>query len=519
VSIGTPPHALAAWLMPLLALLPACGVSAVAPIDGGTPFDGSTADVPVTTDGGTRDLPIGTLDGTTPPPDRALTADGGPTGDPDGSVQRDGGPTADTGPPPFDGGADLPPVTSGGPGPWPTARLTIYGAEHGLQEVDVADASPDEAQHIWLATRTAVYRLAPGETRFHRYTGNDGLHLSNAEPPGIIAATGGAPGEAFVGYAGTEVVDPQHDPTLHRGKFDRVRLKADGTLQVDFYDVHNNDVVGYDSHGNIDPNQTDWSYNEDRSVFRFLYDHQYHPGTLYVGFNHGVARVDAGHIDPAIGFDYADHRHVEVLDSSGTAWMGEWYGLALDPSPRKDRNNDMVHGMLWMGGKWSGGALAWTPGLYEWVRQETNPFWAAFSDPPIFQVPNGEAIHVMAVAVLGDGRIYFATGAGDSDNARPKGIARVVIGTSIIYLDPVADLGLPGANIVDMVRLPDDTLLIALADGSLWHWKPDPEPRGQLLGRIDGLPGSEIHRLYVDTTVKPAAIYVSTDAGLAVLRM
>ncbi|MGI5862392.1 MAG: hypothetical protein ACOX6T_10085 [Myxococcales bacterium] len=430
-------------------------------------------------------------------------------------------------------------IEFGTPGPWPLDPITIFGADEGLLEQNIVEASTDEAQNIWAASHEAVYVMRPGESRFRRYTGEDGLNLANALSPGIRAICGGKPNEAFVGYQGSEVRDPQHDPDMHRGKLDRVLLREDGTLEVTFYDVHNNDDVGIQRppgqraprlpNGLVDPSavprlpdgrpaHTDWSYNENRTVQRFLYDHIYHRGTLYVGYNHGVGRIDAGKFDPVHTLDYADHVHPDVTNAAGTKRMGDWSALALDPFPRTlMRGTETRTGMLWMGGRWTAGARHWTPGLWEWTDYLENPFRYAFTSPPVFPVAEGDDVYISGIAALSDGTVYFASGPlwGFSN---PRGIAALK-DDRFTYLSPEADLGLPARDIIDLQRLPDDTVLIALRHNGLWRWNPMPFPGGRLMGRIEGLPGGRINRVYVDQMVAPTAVYVATDRGFALLRL
>ena len=377
-------------------------------------------------------------------------------------------PTADAG-----SGDEALPYPFGSAGPWPLLEVRAFGEAEGLPTSSIVDVSTDAAQNVWVAHRQAVYLLHPGADRFVRYGVESGLFIDNAMPPGITAIAGGGAGEVFVGYQGAEITDVQSDPARFRGKFDRALLNADGTLEVIHYDIHNNDAVGFDDSGevirlpdgSVDPAHTDWSFHEDRTVLRFLYDHHFFPGTLYVGFNHGVARVDAGRPDPIHGFDYADHVHPDVYDANGTQRMGDFRALALDPFPRRTRSGGEQVGMLWMGGRWTAGARLWTEGLWEWTSYAENPFWIAFASPPVFPVADGESVYIMGIAALSDGSVFFASGAGNWGFA-PLGIARWKDG-EFTWFSPEDDLGLPSRDIVDMQRLPDDSILLAIAGHGL----------------------------------------------------
>lgn len=454
--------------------------------------------------------------------------------DPAGEAPRDGTSRQQPDARPFDPGQALGGDTDAGvtidagpifgtPGPWPTAPLTVFGPEAGLTE-PIIEASTDEAQNIWAVSHEALFLLRPGETRFRRYTASDGLWLHNAEPPGITAVTGGAANEAWVGYQGADVEDTQRDPLRFRGKLDRVVLNPDGTLRVIHYDVHNNDAVGFDENGEVirlpdggvDPQYTDWSFNENRTVKRFLYDHLYNPGTLYVGFNHGVSRIEPEHYDDVHGFDYADHVHPVVRDQNGTQRMGDWRALALDPTERvHKRTGEARRGTLWMGGKWTAGGMNWTPSLFDWTRNERNPFWKAFMTPPVFPVTDGDPVHIWGIAAMGDGSVYVASGPG-SGGFTPMGLAHWKDRRPWTYIAP-EEIGLPSREIIDLQRLPDETLLVLTRRDGLWHWDPQPFPNGTMLGQIE-LPTRRLERLYVDQMVSPPAVYIGSDEGVLLLR-
>ena len=429
-------------------------------------------------------------------------------------------PTADAG-----SGDEALPYPFGSAGPWPLLEVRAFGEAEGLPTSSIVDVSTDAAQNVWVAHRQAVYLLRPGADRFVRYGVESGLFIDNAMPPGITAIAGGGAGEVFVGYQGAEITDVQSDPARFRGKFDRALLNADGTLEVIHYDIHNNDAVGFDDSGevirlpdgSVDPAHTDWSFHEDRTVLRFLYDHHFFPGTLYVGFNHGVARVDAGRPDPIHGFDYADHVHPDVYDANGTQRMGDFRALALDPFPRRTRSGGEQVGMLWMGGRWTAGARLWTEGLWEWTSYAENPFWIAFASPPVFPVADGESVYIMGIAALSDGSVFFASGAGNWGFA-PLGIARWKDG-GFTWFSPEDDLGLPSRDIVDMQRLPDDSILLAIAGHGLWRWHPLDAARADHPRRVEGLEDIEITRVSIDDRVRPTAVYLATDRGLVALRL
>jgi hypothetical protein len=394
-------------------------------------------------------------------------------------------------------------------GQWASSTPTLYGDAQGLME-EIVDASADEAKNIWAVSNSALYVMRAGQTSFRRYTDADGLHLANAEPPGIMTVAGGHANEGFVGYNGADITDTQNDPLRTKGKMDHVGLNADGSLAVTHIDIHNDDyVVG---------NENDFTYNEDRGARRMLYDHSFHPGTLYIGWNHGVTRMDWGHNDPTSGLPYADHVHPVVYNLGGTEMMAEWRALALDPTPREGH----APGVLWMGGEFTAGAIDWTPVLYDWSRNERNPFIEAFgpSDPslslsdlpPVFPVAQAaDPVNIRGIAITHDGTVWFASG----PQWNPPTDAMLGIatwnGAGFNYIDP-GSIGLPTREIIDMVAMPDDTLAIGTTEGLFCY-----DPATHVLTPVNGLPSNQINHLWVDTSVTPAALYVATPAGVAIL--
>src|SRR2546430_13123715 len=67
-----------------------------------------------------------------------------------------------------------------------------------------------------------------------------------AADPGISEIEGGAAGEVFVGYFGIDDGSADwSDPNRHTGKLDRVRLSANGSLQLDRFDLVFSDSAQY----------------------------------------------------------------------------------------------------------------------------------------------------------------------------------------------------------------------------------------------------------------------------------
>lgn len=408
-----------------------------------------------------------------------------------------------------------------GVGPWPNAALTQYSPGE-----EIVDVSTDEAENIWAVSHDALYLLRPGQTQFKKFTDADGLHIANAGSPGIMNVAGGKAGEAFVGYNDVDVNrlpqitgDPTQDAPLYKGGLDHVQLNADGTLAVVHPNLHSNDYwVNYPDGGS----DTDASFMEDRGTRRMVYDHASHPGTLYIGWNHGVDRFNWGQVDPVTGAMYGDHVHpiVDTYYPDGgvkTEYMGEWRGLAIDPTQ---------NGTLWMGGEYTGGALGWTPGLHDWTCQSSNPLWCpnganAFVHAwakkwgaPLFPVASdGDPMNIRAVAVTPDGTTYFASGPQWNPGTDPVYGVAVFKNGQLSYLDPVSQMHLPSNQLMDMVAMPDGTLAIAVLDAGLYRYNPATGVTSQ----VQGVP-AHINMLYLDKLVNPAALYVATDQGFTVVR-
>jgi len=428
----------------------------------------------------------------------------------------------------------------GGASPWGTANAK-YGSAEGILEQPVVGATTDEAQNLWVATHAALYMMKPGERTFRRFTASDGLHLPGnaveycdrdfaggdrkcpifgaAADPGISEIEGGAAGEVFVGYFGIDDGPLDwSDPNRHTGKLDRVRLTSAGTLQVDRFDLVSTTTAQY------------W---HNRTVQRMLYDHVQHPHELYVGTNHGVDRVWPDKYRAPNKSEWflnvtrewlSDHLHPQVCyhracDASETDLrLGDWKGLALS-----------ADGNLWVGGRWAGGQIRWTPDLPSWVDRPGNQIYpVAFGDPyrgpcgsaycnqPIFMVPaEGDVISVQALAVAPDGRVWFASGNTTGKDV-PRGLA-AWDGNSFKYYDPRRDAGMAEADIRDLVALPDGRLVLAGASTGLVFWNPQTSARTALRAGAD-LPDDHVFRLKLDRMVEPPTLYVSTWGGAAALR-
>lgn len=430
----------------------------------------------------------------------------------------------------------------GGPGPWPIANRS-YGFAEGILETPIVGHSTDEFQNRWVATREAIYLLQPGQSTFRRFDASDGLHLKDnpvaycdsnfgggdrscpiygaASDLGITELIGGGPNEVFVGYAGVEEsTGDWGDLNRHSGKLDRVRLRADGTLQVDRIDFVAN------AHGA--------QYWHNRTVQRLVFDHFIHRHELYVGMNHGVVllRPDQyrapkkGEWFDDVNMEYmADHLHARVCfhapcdQTTSNQRMGDWRGLALSPD-----------GHLWTAGKWTAGKIAWHESLRTWFSRGGDlAFLEAFGDPyplppdgngfinePVFRPPEeGDPVHLSAVTVAPDGRVWFASDPGTS--ADPAYGVAVWDGKRFEHFSPSA-LGLSQSAVIDLVALPDGRLVLAAPDTGLVLYDPATGAHQALRGS-QYLADDHVRRLELDLMVQPPALHVSTDSGASVIRV
>ncbi len=447
-------------------------------------------------------------------------------------------------------------------GPWPVENAQ-YGAAEGIREAPVVGITTDETQNRWIATHAALYVLRPGGDALRRYDAADGLHLpgnpasycddrpmqpgeicrgalstGEAAPPGIAVVVGGGPDEVFVGYHGIDetpgVTCPPKDPTKplnegygdycdparHSGKIDRVRLKADGSLEVERFDL----VAG--RHGA--------EYWHDRSVQRLVYDHFAHPHTLFAGTNHGVTILFPDRFRyprPGEWFDLAnvewmgDHLHARVCkpgpcptNTEGSQRMGDWRGLAI-----------AANGDLWHAGKWTAGLITWVDDPARWFERNGQAFAAAFGDPyplapdaegftnePVFKVvAEGDPVHLSGTAVCPDGRVWFSSSGPESGTTHTLAAWN---GRRFETYDPTA-LGLAGRAVAEVACLPDGRLaLAAMGGGGVLLWNPQ-SGASRRIGTADGLPDDMVLALEVDRMVSPPALHVATAGGAAVLRL
>jgi hypothetical protein len=396
------------------------------------------------------------------------------------------------------GGVTVTDMGKMGPGPWPLADLTTYGAAQGLGG-GIIDATPDEAQNIWAANGTTLYLLRPGSSTFQAFTAADGLHIGpftdpygNATQTSITAIAGGAPGQVYVGYYGYESDDPFNDTEAQKelGNGDDVHVDASGKITITRLLFRCDAERGAGC----------W---ENRSPRRIIYSHTgVAAGHSWWGFNHGVTHV--------LGDDFGDHVHPEVWytpatpGAEGEEKLGEFYGIAPD-----------ANGNLWMAGRYGVGLQPWNPVPHgsdpsadEWVSGSF--IWAFTTDTSDHALgwPNGPYVtrgyteNNRGAAVTPDGKLWLARLGGGLVSWDPK----------TNNYNTIQHYGAVPSDLLDVQADPDGTLWLVTSGGSLLRFDPGS-------GALQTWPGvSGVTRIYVDTMVTPRAVYVSMSGGLAVIR-
>jgi hypothetical protein len=387
-------------------------------------------------------------------------------------------------------------------GPWPVADIVVYGGAQGLDQ-PLVDANPDDGQNIWAAARDKLYVMRPGATTFQAFTASDGLHITpfvdpygNATETFMTAIAGGRAGQVYVGYFGYETLgDPFQDPEALKelGNGDDVSVGSDGKLAVTRLLFRCDAERGAGC----------W---ENRSPRRIVYVHAgVAAAHSFWGFNHGVTHV--------LGDDFGDHVHPEVwwAPKSGTIGvekLGEFYGIAVDGS-----------GNCWMAGRYGVGLQPWNPKPNGGPLSDTNTYDQWVSGSFIFAftsdtgdhflgaphgpwVPSGYTENNRGAAVGPDRRLWLARLGGGLASWDPKSGS---YGTIRRWGDVPSDL-------LDVQADPDGSLWLVTSGGQLLRF----DPATGSLRTWAGVAG--VTRIAIDNTVLPRALYVSMEAGLAVIR-
>jgi hypothetical protein len=194
--------------------------------------------------------------------------------------------------------------------------------------------------------------------------------------------------------------------------------------------------------------------------------------------------------------------------------MGDWAGIAIDGA-----------GDLWHAGRWTAGLITWDSDPGDWFGRYGRAFKLAFGDPypqppnrdgfrnePVFPVAReGDSVHLTGVAVCPDGRVWFSSSGPQSGTTDTV----AVWDGNAFRTFAAGALGLGESAVRDLACLPDGRLVIAgFTRGTVLY---DPEQRTSTA--IPGLPSGDVTRVEVDRMVTPPALYVSTGAGAAAIRV
>ena len=381
------------------------------------------------------------------------------------------------------------------------ADITTYNATQNLLG-SIIDASPDDAQNIWVATPDTLYVLRPGQTTFKGFTAADGLHIQSLTDTtgttvtNITAMAGGHGNEVFVGYRGYEQEIPPpappsccepnadfSDPRWHLGQADKVTLNPDSTIQVRRYEFL------------CDATTNCW---EERSARRMVFGHNGTAvGHLFIGFDHGVVHV--------FNDTWGDHIHVETIwhypDGSVVTKQGDQYGLAIFP------NGDVLTASGYGVGRqsWNVDPKAWVLGPYVWALTTYGLAEPYNNGPHTLDVPSEYREANRGAAITPDGTSWWVSSS--------NGLSSYTRGDFSNTSHYTGVSGLPNSGLMDIAADPDGTVWIVDNIGRLLRFNPTTLT-------VQVWPGvSNVQRIVMDATVSPRALYVSMGTqGLAVIR-
>ncbi|ATB37670.1 hypothetical protein CYFUS_003095 [Cystobacter fuscus] len=319
------------------------------------------------------------------------------------------------------------------PGDW-----TFYGSAEGLPP-HVLGVSADEGGNLWVAGgEDGLFVLQKGQTRFRRFTQEDGLRPhgympDGSAPPGtkylnVISVTGGPAGVAFVGYggkapaSGMPTCEDEWDAAYYAGRTpdasiyksgdaDRVTLSGTG-IQVVHYDISTGpDKVAAEPRGR----------EKLCHILRIAYDPK--TRSVWFGANHGFAWGNADftgyscapgtwnydcagvmeHVHPAINGWNASGTGVVLLTDS-------YYGVSL-----------ASNGDVWFGGAIRSTRFRYgTLGYNYWraqVQSEDRAYSAnrldvwpdAVSEPSLPTREQRVDDNVSGMAVMGDQSVWVGS--------------------------------------------------------------------------------------------------------------
>ncbi|WNG22547.1 hypothetical protein F0U63_46960 [Cystobacter fuscus] len=406
-----------------------------------------------------------------------------------------------------------PPAAEPTVGPWPDEALVNYSSRYGLG-ANIQGVAVDDAYNIWLLDGERIGVLRPGDSA-PRWTSGVGQAAGgfgyDRRALGSSVICGGSAGRAYVGYLTYELDTafifspdgsnfPQYDdpdPTRFdpvrydeylKGDMDVVKLGADGQVVLEEHLSRSARSNGPRDIGIRNTN--DHHFDEDRSVFTCVKVMRgQHRGDLYIGTNHGVTRIR--------GLEYNSHRHPVWFkpkpDGGQTQMAGYTYGLGIA------QNGDVL-----IGNDWNLGVVTPSVALADWDRvSETLNVEKLNSYLPELNSLE-EKDFWRSLQQTTDGSYYAAS--------KDFGLWKFTIsrrteshGTKVT--------GLPTDALTSLAATDDGSLFIGTRGFGLW--KLDAQKQ---LTHVDGVDGAAVTQLVYDPTVKPAMLYVLTNAGLTVLR-
>lgn len=406
-----------------------------------------------------------------------------------------------------------PPTAEPTVGPWPDEALVNYSSRYGLG-ANIQGVAVDDAYNIWLLDGERIGVLRPGDSA-PRWTSGVGQAAGGFGPDrralGSSVICGGSAGRAYVGYLAEELdtafifspdgsnfphyddPDPtRFDPVRYdeylKGDMDVVKLGEEGQVVLE---EHLSRSARSNGPRNIGiRNTNDHHFDEDRSVFTCVKVMRgQHRGDLYIGTNHGVTRIR--------GLEYNSHRHPVWFkpkpDGGQTQMAGYTYGLGIA------QNGDVL-----IGNDWNLGVVTPSVALADWDRTSDalNPEKLNSYLPELNSLEEKDFWRSLQQTT--DGSYYAAS--------KDFGLWKFTIarrseshGTKVT--------GLPTDALTSLAATDDGSLFIGTRGFGLW--KLDAQKQ---LTHVDGVDGVSVTQLVYDPTVKPAMLYVLTNAGLTVLR-
>ncbi|WP_375768578.1 hypothetical protein NR798_44020 [Archangium gephyra] len=397
-------------------------------------------------------------------------------------------------------------------GPWPDEPVVNYSSRYGLG--NVRGVAVDDAYNIWLLDGDRIGVLRAGDTA-PRWTSGVGQAGPGFGPDklalGSTVICGGSAGRAYVGYHTYELdsafiyspdgtnfpgyndpdptrFDPVRYQEYQKGDLDVVRLQADGSVALETHLSRSARSNGPQDIGIRNTN--DHHFDEDRSVLSCTKVMRgKHRGQVYIGTNHGVTRIQ--------GTVYNSHRHpvwFKPKPDGGVSQMaGYTYALGIAP------NGDVL-----IGNDWSIGVVTPSELLADWDRtsQTLNPEKLNSFLPEVNAEP--EMDYWRGIQQTKDGHYYLAS--------KEYGLWRMTIARrSEAHGAKVA--GLPTDRLTSLAATDDGTLFIGTEGFGLWRLDGQQAPV-----HVGGVDGTVVRQLLYDPTVKPAMLYVLTNAGLTVIR-